>query len=250
MTTSIQLEILYQDPYLIAVNKPAGLLVHRSSIAAQEKQFALQTVRNQIGRHVFPVHRLDRPTAGLLLFALSSETAKKTAELFQAGKIIKKYIAVVRGYTAECGTIQYSMKNIKKDGISCQNLMISTECYTESNYKRIATIEIDSKVDKYPTSRYSLVTLFPKTGRRHQLRRHMKHIRHPIIGDIKYGNSTHNHFFRDHLNCSCLLLNAVALKFQHPMTGSQIEISARVSMQFKSVLTQFNWYPHVEPVHI
>jgi tRNA pseudouridine65 synthase len=247
MTTSKQLEILYQDPYLIAVNKPAGLLVHRSSIAAQEKQFALQMVRNQIGQHVFPVHRLDRPTAGVLLFALNSETAKKTAELFQAGEIIKKYIAIVRGYTLECGTIQYNMKNIRN---SRPDLMISTEYYTESHYKRLATIEIKSKIDKYPTSRYSLVLLFPKTGRRHQLRRHMKHIRHPIIGDIKYGNSTHNHFFRDNLNCNCLLLNAVALKFQHPMTGSQVEISACVSIPFKSVLTQFNWGSSVEPVHI
>jgi tRNA pseudouridine65 synthase len=250
MTISKSLEILYQDPYLIAVNKPAGLLVHRSSIAAQEKQFALQIVRNQIDQHVFPVHRLDRPTAGVLLFALNSELAKKIAELFQKGNIIKKYVAIVRGYTAEWGTIQYNMKKIKNGGISCQNFMISNECYTESNYKRLATIEIDRKVDKYPTSRYSLISLFPKTGRRHQLRRHMKHIRHPIIGDIKYGNSTHNHFFRDHLNCSCLLLNAVALKFQHPITGSQIEISARLSMQFKSVLTEFNWHSAVESAYI
>jgi tRNA pseudouridine65 synthase len=250
MTILKPLEILYQDPYLIAVNKPAGLLVHRSSIAMQEKHFVLQIVRNQIGQHVFPVHRIDRPTAGVLLLALNSEIAKKTAELFRAGDIIKKYVAIVRGYTAECGTIRYNMKKIKNHGISCQGFMISNECYTETIYKRLATIEIDRKVDKYPTSRYSLVSLFPKTGRRHQLRRHMKHIRHPIIGDIKYGKSTHNHFFRDHLNCSCLLLNAVALKFQHPITASQIEISAPVSMQFKSVLTYFNWHSAIESADI
>lgn len=250
MTSSQQLEILYRDPYLIAINKPAGLLVHRSPIARKEKQFALQTVRNQIGQHVFPVHRLDRPTSGVLLFALNSETAKKTAELFLAGRITKKYIAVVRGYTAESGSIIYDMKNIKNQVIPGRNFLISHEFYTATDYKRLATIEIDCEVDKYPTSRYSLVVLFPRTGRRHQLRRHMKHIRHPIIGDRKYGKSAQNHFFRDHFNCNCLLLNAVALKFLHPVTGSRVEISARVSKEFESVLTQLNWHTFVEPAHV
>lgn len=250
MTISQQLKILYRDPYLVAVNKPAGLLVHRSPIARKEKQFALQTVRNQIGQHVFPVHRLDRPTAGILLFALNSETAKKTMELFQTGRIIKQYMAVVRGYTPECGTIRYDIKNIRNQGIPGRKFLINNERYTASDYKRLATVEIDCKVDKYPTSRYSLVALFPKTGRRHQLRRHMKHIRHPIIGDTKYGNSTHNHFFRDFLNCNCLLLNAVALNFQHPVTGSMVEISTRVSDEFESVLTQLNWCYFIESANI
>jgi tRNA pseudouridine65 synthase len=246
MKLSQQLELLYQDPYLIAVNKPAGLLVHRSSIARKEKQFALQTVRNQIGQHVFPVHRLDRPTAGVLLFALTSETARKTSELFLTGQIKKKYIAVVRGYTAECGTIQYDMKNMRNQGIPDRDLPVKNKCYTASDYKRLATIEIDCKVDKYPTSRYSLVALFPRTGRRHQLRRHMKHIRHPIIGDTKYGNSTHNHFFRDFFNCNCLLLNAVSLKLRHPVTGAMVEISTRVSNEFESVLAKLNWSSFIE----
>jgi tRNA pseudouridine65 synthase len=250
MTLPQKLEIIYLDPYLIAVNKPAGLLVHRSPIASQEKQFALQSVRNQLGRRVFPVHRLDRPTAGVLLFALNSEIAKKTSELFQTGRIIKKYIAIVRGYTEECGTIQYNMKNIKNQGVPARDFLTINECYSASDYKRLATIEIDFEVDKYPTSRYSLVALFPKTGRRHQLRRHMKHISHPIIGDTKYGKSTHNHFFRDRFNCNCLLLNAISLRFQHPVSGSIIEISACISTQFKSVLTHFGWSSFVEPACI
>lgn len=250
MILSQQLDILYRDPFLIAVNKPAGLLVHRSPIARKEKQFALQTVRNQTGQHVFPVHRLDRPTAGVLLFALTAETAKKTAELFQSGRIMKKYIAVVRGYTAENGSIRYDMKNFKNRGVPGQDFLMNKECFTSSDYTRLATIEIDCEVDKYPTSRYSLVTLFPKTGRRHQLRRHMKHIRHPIIGDTKYGNSTHNHFFRDRFNCNCLLLNAVALKFQHPVTGSMVEISAPVSNEFESVLTKLNWGSFIESAYV
>ncbi len=241
-----QLEILYQDPYLIAVNKPAGLLVHRSPIDRNEKEFALQIVRNQIGRHVFPVHRLDRPTAGVLLFALNSETAKKTAELFQSGQVTKKYMAIVRGYTPEHGTIQYDIKDIRYKGVPGMDFSTADQCYSISRYLRLATIEINFEVDKYPTSRYSLVALFPETGRRHQLRRHMKHIRHPIIGDTKYGVTAHNQFFRHHFNCRCLLLNAVALSFLHPINGSVVEISAPVSTEFQSILARFNWLLFVE----
>jgi tRNA pseudouridine65 synthase len=250
MTHLKKLEILYHDPYLIAVNKPAGLLVHRSVIARNEKQFALQILRNQIGQHVFPVHRLDKPTSGVLLFALNPEIAKKLAEMFYANVVIKKYLAIVRGYTAECGTICYDMKNLKNQGRPDQDLLSSNECYSATDFRRLASVEIACAVDKYPTSRYSLVVLFPKTGRRHQLRRHMKHIRHPIIGDTKYGNSIHNHFFRDHYNCSCLLLNAVSLKFQHPVSGCRIEIPANISLQFKCVLQQLNWSFFVESLHI
>lgn len=250
MSTVQHLEILYRDPYLIAINKPAGLLVHRSAIAGHERQFALQTLRNQIGQHVFPVHRLDRPTAGVLLFALNAETAKKTAQLFQENRISKKYLAVVRGFTAESGTIHYDLKDCKYQGIRGCDLLIRNESYSETIYKRLATVEIDCEVDKYPTSRYSLVALFPRTGRRHQLRRHMKHIRHPIIGDTKYGNSSHNHFFRDRFNCYCLLLNAVALNFQHPEDGSMVGITSRVSSEFNSILNRFDWSGFVETSNV
>jgi tRNA pseudouridine65 synthase len=250
MIFSKKLEILYWDRHLIAINKPPGLLVHRSFIARNEKQFALQMLRNQIGQYVFPVHRLDKPTAGVLLFALNPEIAKKIAGMFQANMVIKKYIAIVRGYTTERGTICYDLKNLKNQGRPDQDFLSTTECYSATDFRRLATIEIACAVDKYSTSRYSLVALFPKTGRRHQLRRHMKHIRHPIIGDTKYGNSSHNHFFRDHFNCSCLLLNAVSLKFQHPISGSEIEISSNLSSQFNSVLQQLNWSSYDEPMQI
>jgi tRNA pseudouridine65 synthase len=244
-----ELEILYKDENFVAINKPSGLLVHRSPIAKREKQFALQMVRNQIGQRVFPVHRLDRPTSGVLLFALCPETANLTAQLFQAGQIQKKYIAVVRGYIPEQGTVDHPLKEIKDRYIKRQtrqkndpNIKPDIKIYPAvTNYKQLAKIELPFTVDKYPTSRYSLVELIPKTGRRHQLRRHMKHLSHPIIGDTRYGKDVHNKFFLSQFNCKRLLLAAVEMTFIHPMTGADVVIKAAPDGEFSSILQKFNW---------
>lgn len=237
-----RLNILYLDPYFVAVDKPAGLLVHRSPIDRNEKKFALQIVRNQIGRHVYPVHRLDKATSGVLLFALSPEIAKQTGALFQTGGIRKKYIAVVRGYVDESGTIDHPIKEVADRFIPCR------ESSSENNgmraitdYKRLAVIELPCSVDRHPTSRYSLAMLWPRTGRRHQLRRHMKHISHPIIGDTRYGKSVHNRFFQARFNCNRLLLAAMEIEFNHPITGKDVTIVAEPGDGFRSILIQFNW---------
>ena len=244
-----ELEILYKDENFVAINKPSGLLVHRSPIAKREKQFALQMVRDQIGQRVFPVHRLDRPTSGVLLFALCPETANLTAQLFQAGQIHKKYIAVVRGYIPEQGTVDHPLKEIKDRYIKRQtrqkndpNIKPDIKTYPAvTNYKQLAKIELPFTVDKYPTSRYSLVELIPKTGRRHQLRRHMKHLSHPIIGDTRYGKDIHNKFFLNQFHCKRLLLAAVEMTFIHPMTGADVVIKAAPDGEFSSILQKFNW---------
>ncbi len=253
MTNSRELEILYQDDHFVAINKPSGLLVHRSPVASREKIFALQMVRDQIGQRVFPVHRLDRPTSGVLLFALSPETANLTAQLFQAGQIQKKYIAVVRGYIPERGTVDHPLKEIKDRYIKRRARQkdkpyIKPEIKTYpavTDFKQLAKIELPFAVDKYPTSRYSLVELIPKTGRRHQLRRHMKHLSHPIIGDTRYGKDIHNKFFLNQFHCKRLLLAAVEMKFIHPMTGADVVITAapdgKFDGEFSLILQQFNW---------
>ena len=238
---SEKLEILYQDEFYLAVNKPSGLLVHRSPISKSEKRFALQIVRNQVGCHVFPVHRLDRPTSGVLLFALSSEAAKRAARLFQSNLIKKTYMAVVRGYIQESGTIDYPLKALDAHSQSVPHLP-SVTCY-----RRMARIELPYAVDRYPTARYSLVALFPLSERRNQLRRHMKHISHPIIGDTRgdtrYGKSTHNHFFRNHFQVSRLLLAATTLKFSHPYTREEINIEAKPGTYFEYVMSRLFCYP-------
>ncbi|MCD6586442.1 MAG: pseudouridylate synthase [Desulfobacteraceae bacterium] len=241
MTNTQELDILYKDEQFIAVNKPSGLLVHRSPIDKREKTFAVQMIRNQINQQVYPVHRLDRPTSGVLLFALNSEIAKKFAHLFQTGQVRKKYIAVVRGYIPEQGTIDHPLKEIKDRYIRRKKDFTEKTYPAITKFNRLATIELPFAVDKYPTSRYSLAELSPKTGRRHQLRRHMKHLSHPIIGDTRHGKDVHNKFFLNQFNCKRLLLAAVEMGFTHPKTGIDVLITASPNRAFTLILERFNW---------
>ncbi len=237
----MNLPILYRDDFFVAIHKPQGLLVHRSPIDKYETQFALQMVRNQINQEVYPLHRLDRPTSGVLLFGLSSEIAHKMQLLFQEGKVEKKYHAIVRGFISEQGTIDHPLRDIKDKYIKKrdQEEVVSREAQTE--FERLEQIELPYSVDRYPTSRYSLVELSPKTGRRHQLRRHMKHLSHPIIGDPKYGKSRHNNFFREELKVSGLLLSAVNLSFQHPISKEKIVIQSNLDERFRELYAKFGW---------
>lgn len=237
-----RLEIIFRDEHFVAVNKPAGLLVHRSPVAAEENTFALQMVRDMVGQRVYPVHRLDRPTSGVLLFALTPEAAAQTAHLFCSGAVVKKYIAVVRGYIDEDGTIDHPLAEVRDRRINRGDDVEPQKAYpATTDYKRLATIELPYAVDRYPTSRYSLAALWPKTGRRHQLRRHLKHIAHPIIGDTTYGKAAHNLLFKQQFNCSGLLLTAVELAFRHPLTGEDLVIAAPCSAAVAALLKKFGW---------
>ncbi len=233
------MEILYHDEYLVAVNKPAGLLVHPSDIDRREKKSALQILRNKIGHYVYPIHRLDKPTSGVLLFGLSPTVAKDMSDLFLKHTIVKKYWAVVRGYTKDSDTIDYPLKRII-DRYGKPITKADEKQSAKTRYRRRATLEIPIAVDKYPTSRYSLVELIPLTGRRHQLRRHMKHISHPIVGDTKYGKRTHNAFFKNTYHCSRLLLAAVSLTFAHPYTLKELTIHAKPDDSFMAISKLFN----------
>lgn len=235
----MMLEILYQDDYLVAINKPTGLLVHKSPIDKGETLFALQMVRDQIGRYVYPIHRLDKPTSGVLLFALDKEVARAVSEQFQTDQIQKEYLAVVRGYTPEEAVIDYDLKVIldaKADRDRSDNKLPQQAI---THYQRLATLELPYPVSRYPAARYSLVKLMPKTGRKHQLRRHMKHIFHPIVGDTKYGRGEHNQLFREKLDCHRLLLHASRLRFVHPLTQQIVEIEAGLDEVFRRLVDQF-----------
>lgn len=219
------LDILYRDEYLIAINKPHGLLVHRSSIANDASEFALQLLRDQIGQAVYPAHRLDRKTGGILLFSLDKETDKKTQPLFQDKKMDKKYLAVLRGYCPEEGTIDYPL--LKENGTSQDAI---------THFKRLATAEINVAYGKFPTSRYSLVEANPETGRMHQLRRHFAHIMYPIIGDRPHGCNKQNKLWKEKFEMDTMLLHASSLTFTHPWHGSRVEIQAELQPEFKRVL--------------
>jgi tRNA pseudouridine65 synthase len=242
-----QLTVLYQDDYLVAVNKPSGLLVHRSPIDRHETRFALQTVRNQIGCRVYPVHRLDKPTSGILLFALSPETARPIVDSFTSGLVQKRYLAVVRGYAPDEGVIDYPLveEQDKCDYPSSVEDKGAQSAIT--GFRRLAAVEFPTSVGRYSSSRYSLVSASPETGRRRQLRRHFKHIFHPIIGDTKYGEGRHNRFFRDEFGSHRLLLHAAELTVPHPVSGELLNIVAPLDEGMTALMGRFGWLDALPP---
>lgn len=224
------LEIVYQDDHLIAINKPHGLLVHRSKIANDATEFALQILRDQIGRHVNPVHRIDRKTSGILLFAFEKEVEIAMQKQFQESLVQKKYLAILRGYAPEHMDIDYPLA--KENGTL-------QEAFTA--FKTLQRAEIDVPFGKHPTSRYSLVEAMPTTGRMHQLRKHFAHIFHPIIGDRKHGCNKQNRFFKEEFEMTTMLLHASWLKFKHPVTELDVEITATPHSEFKRVMQMMNF---------
>lgn len=231
----MDLRIIYRDERFIAINKPAGLLVHRSSMDVLESEFAVQQLRDQIGLRVFPLHRLDKPTSGLLLFAFDSEAASKLSEQFSNHTIKKAYLAVVRGYAPDYEHIVHPVKAQLDKHSKNNGLQGITDVYT------LARCELGIANDKYPQSRYSLVELRPQTGRRHQLRYHMKHLSHPIIGDPRYGKKVHNDIFKSHFDSHRLLLASIGLSFTHPFTQEKVDITCLPSDDFMSVARQLGW---------
>lgn len=232
------LDILYHDEHIVAINKPSGLLVHRSPIDKYETRFAIQMTRDQIGQHVYPVHRLDKPTSGVLLFALSSTMAAKLTEQFTAKKVRKRYWAIVRGYTKDSGDIDYPLQE-QWDKMTDRLVDQDKEAQQAvTSYKTLAKTELPYPVGRYDTVRYSLVALAPQTGRKHQLRRHMKHIFHPIIGDTTHGDGKQNTFLRDQFGLQRLMLHACELRLTHPMTGEALVIHASLPEDFSGLMEQ------------
>lgn len=232
----MQLPILYQDDWLVAINKPAGLLVHRSLIDKHETQFAVQLLRDQIGQKVYPVHRLDRPTSGVLLFALDAAMARALTEQFTQGLVLKTYIALVRGFCGPVGVIDYALKE-ELDEIADAKADPNKPAQTAITYYRtLEHFELPFPSGKHPTSRYSLLELQPKTGRKHQLRRHLKHIFHPIVGDTTHGDGKQNKLFQEQLGCERLLLHAQALQVQHPISKAALNLQAPLADEFVQVL--------------
>lgn len=235
------LPILYQDEHLIVVNKPAGLLVHRSALDKYATEFAMQIVRNQLNKWVYLLHRLDKSTSGVLMFALEKGIARRMTELWTGGDIAKTYLAIVRGYTKESERIGYPLREQwdKMTDKDVQRDKPAQDAVTE--YTRLARIELPYPVGRYDTARFSLIKASPLTGRNHQIRRHLKHIFHPIIGDTIYGDGKQNEFFRTRFNCHRSLLHAHELAFRHPVTNAGIRITAPLDEVFGAVVNSLNW---------
>lgn len=221
------LPVLYQSADLVVINKPHGLLVHRSPIAADAGEFAVQRLRDQLGQRVYPVHRLDRKTGGVLLFALTEAMNVAMQQQFMDGRVAKTYWAIVRGYTPDEQEIDYPLRRDDRDGAL-------QEAFTRLRTLRRA--EVDIPFGQHLTSRYSLVELTPTTGRMHQLRKHMAHVSHPIIGDRPHGCNKQNGLFLDRFGMTTMLLHARQIAFRHPVSAEEITVTAPRQDEFGRML--------------
>jgi tRNA pseudouridine65 synthase len=236
------LSILHQDDALVVIDKPAGLLVHRSELDRHERRFAVQILRDQLGRYVYPVHRLDKGTSGPVVFAFDTAIAGRLGGLFERQAVRKQYVAIVRGHPPLHGTIDHPLRK-RHDRKTWHPAEPAALQAARTSYRRLATTELPQAVDRYPSSRYALLALTPETGRQHQLRRHLKHIAHPIIGDATYGKGVHNRLFQTLYQCQRLLLACVELQFAHPLSGEMLTISTPLAADFVAVVRQIAWTP-------
>lgn len=231
--------LIYQDEYFVAINKPNGLLVHRSPIAADASEFALQIVRDMLGQYVYPVHRLDRKTSGVLLFALSSEIAKKLQQTMESGAAQKRYLAIVRGYFSGEIDLDYPLTN--DDGKTQE---------AQTFFRSIEQTELPIPFGKHQSSRYSFVEAFPRTGRMHQIRKHLDHLRHPIIGDRPWGCNKQNKLFLERWGLNNMLLHAFSLALPHPVSETPLLLTAKLPAEFERMLTILNFSSNCADLHI
>lgn len=217
--TSFPFPLVYEDEYFFAIDKPSGFFVHPPEMTrhkVSDDKICLHLLKKHLGYKPIPVHRLDAPTSGLVLFAKNTRYAAELNYLFSEREIKKTYHALVRGFTPAEGNINSPLEIMEGKYI--------VEC--ETDYKTLATLELNVQISaKYPTSRYSLVEIYPRTGRWHQIRRHFDRMSHPLIGDTEHGDSYHNRYFRDHLDIKGLCLRATELEFIHPWTEKSLRLA-------------------------
>jgi tRNA pseudouridine65 synthase len=227
------IEILYQDDALIVVNKPANLAVHRSKMVGNAEEFLIDLLRKQIGDSVYLAHRLDRATSGVLLVARNKEVAAALGEQFMGRHVYKKYLAVVRGWPEpDEGVIDYALPGSRETGPRRE---------ARTHYRRLAVIEVPIELGRYPQQRYALVLAEPESGRFRQIRKHLAHIHHPVIGDCQHGRGDHNRLYKQHFGCHRMLLHAWQLRFAHPVSGAAMSIEAPLDDAYASLLARFDW---------
>jgi tRNA pseudouridine65 synthase len=227
--------VLYEDDQLIAVAKPSGMFVHRSVADRSATEFVVQTVRDQLNCFVYPIHRLDRPTSGVLLLAKSSEAASVYATMFAERRVLKTYLALVRGFTEDSGTIDRPLVSDKGRGRPATDPHAVPQ-EAETLFRTLKKFELRFPSGRHATTRCSLVEASPKTGRYHQIRRHMAGISHPVIGDADHGDTKLNRIFQEQAGVTRLMLAAVRIEFVHPTTEAGIVIDCPPDDSFSSVI--------------
>ena len=227
------IDILYQDDALIAVNKPENLAVHRSTFVGPADAFLIDLLREQVGGNVYLAHRLDRATSGVLLVARSKEVAAALGEQFMQRTVHKQYLVVVRGWPEPAeGVIDYPLPGSRETGPRRE---------ARTRYRRLATIEVPIALGRYPQQRYALLLAEPESGRFRQIRKHLAHIHHPVIGDCQHGRGDHNRLYKQHFGCHQMLLHAWRLRFTHPASGAPMAIEAPLDEAYRALLARFGW---------
>ena len=226
------IELVYEDPDLVVAVKPAGLAVHRSRLVGREDDYLVDRLRRQLDGPVHLANRLDRATSGLVLVARSREVATALGEQLMARTVAKTYLAIVRGWPDETGAIDYpltvgSMTGERKPALT--------------RWRRLGQVEVPIAIGRYPEQRYSLLELMPDTGRYRQLRRHLHHAHHPIIGDTTLGRGEHNRLFRQYFHSHRMLLHAWRLAIAHPTTGAPLALEAPLDATWQQLLARFAW---------
>ncbi len=232
----MELEIIYRDENLIAINKPYGYFVHKSSLDATSSKILMRILKRQIDQMVYPVHRLDRKTTGVLLFALNKPSLVQVNKLFEDRQTYKEYTAICRGWLPDEGTIDYELLH--------ETTLIPQTAVTD--YKVLEKVEAAIPSGKFQTTRYSLVKFLPQTGRMHQIRKHAAHIFHPIIGDRPHGCNKQNKLLLDRFNYLEMALHANQLQFD--LAGNDLIINANFSSSFLRIgsLLGFKSLPYVD----
>jgi len=228
----VAIDILFEDDSILAVNKPAGLLVHRSSIAADESDFLLERLREQVGAPSFLAHRIDRATSGVVLLAKTRAIAGDLGRQFMQRRVLKRYLAVVRGWPAADGVIDYALPDVRER---------SPRKAAVTRWRTLATATVPIALGKYAEQRYALVEALPETGRYRQIRKHFHHVSHHIVGDTSHGRGDHNRLWRMHFGVHRMLLHAWRLELCHPLSGAALALHATPDATWAGVLGRFEW---------
>lgn len=234
----MQIDVLWESEDLIAVNKPSGLLVHKTKMDAGETQFLLQFLRDQVGYHVFPLHRLDKATSGVCLFAKKAEAVKPMQDIWNTDSVKKEYRCLVRGWFPEKHIEDSPLEEIKKEKERTKESQ-GEKKKAISIFKPKVSWEVPVAIGKFPKTRYQLVDVEILTGRRHQIRRHACRQHHPIIGDSTYGDGKHNLYFREELGFQGLMLSSNKIQFREPSSNKWVEISAYEDSRFVALAEKF-----------
>ena len=225
------LPLLHLDADLVAIAKPAGLLEHPSALDAHEERTALQLLRDQLGSRVWPLHRLDKATSRVLLFARDAGAAREWRLAFEQGRVAKRYLALVRGWPAAAGEIDHPLARAPERPPAGQPRVPAV-----TRFRRLACFEWPFGDGRHPTSRYALVEVEPLTGRRHQIRRHFKHIAHPLVGDSTHGKGAHNRAVAQWLGVARLWLHATRLELPAGVLGGALRIEAPCGPEWAPLL--------------